>query len=40
MRRRAVRHEDFDVTYKDTEGAHTWIVWREYLNEFLPQLFQ
>lgn len=30
----------FDVVYKETEGAHTWIVWREYLNEFAPQLFQ
>jgi enterochelin esterase family protein len=30
----------FNVTYKETEGAHTWIVWREYLNEFAPQLFQ
>jgi enterochelin esterase-like enzyme len=30
----------FDVVYKETEGAHTWIVWRDYLNEFAPQLFQ
>jgi enterochelin esterase-like enzyme len=30
----------FDVTYKETEGAHTWINWREYLNEFAPMLFQ
>lgn len=30
----------FDVTYRETEGAHTWIVWREYLNEFAPLLFQ
>ena len=30
----------FDVTYKETGGAHTWINWREYLNEFAPQLFQ
>lgn len=29
----------FDVVYKETAGAHTWIVWREYLNEFAPQLF-
>ena len=26
-------------TYRETEGGHTWIVWREYLNEFAPQLF-
>jgi enterochelin esterase family protein len=30
----------FDVVYKETEGAHTWINWRNYLNEFAPQLFQ
>lgn len=30
----------FEPVYKETEGAHTWIVWREYLNEFAPQLFQ
>ncbi|MDP8244161.1 MAG: alpha/beta hydrolase-fold protein [Candidatus Hinthialibacter antarcticus] len=30
----------FDVVYKETEGGHTWINWREYLNEFTPQLFQ
>jgi enterochelin esterase family protein len=30
----------FDVVDQETEGAHTWIVWREYLNEFAQQLFQ
>jgi len=30
----------FDVVYKETEGAHTWINWREYLDEFAPQLFR
>lgn len=30
----------FDVQFKETAGAHTWINWREYLNEFAPQLFQ
>jgi enterochelin esterase-like enzyme len=34
------KKHDFDVVYKETEGAHTWINWREYLNEFAPQLFQ
>ncbi len=29
----------FDVVYKETEGGHTWINWRNYLNEFAPQLF-
>jgi enterochelin esterase family protein len=30
----------FDVVFKETTGAHTWINWRDYLNEFTPQLFQ
>jgi enterochelin esterase-like enzyme len=30
----------FNVVYKETAGGHTWINWREYLNEFAPQLFQ
>jgi enterochelin esterase-like enzyme len=35
-----LKKHQFDVVYKETAGAHTWIVWREYLNEFAPQLFQ
>jgi enterochelin esterase-like enzyme len=35
-----LKKHNFDVVYKETAGAHTWIVWREYLNEFAPQLFQ
>lgn len=31
---------DFDVTYKETEGGHTWINWREYLHEFAQYLFR
>jgi enterochelin esterase-like enzyme len=34
------RKHNFDVVYKETPGAHTWINWRNYLNEFAPQLFQ
>ncbi|SPE29572.1 putative esterase [Candidatus Sulfopaludibacter sp. SbA3] len=26
-------------TFRQSEGAHTWIVWRRYLNEFAPLLF-
>lgn len=29
-----------DVVYKETDGAHTWTNWRNYLNEFAPQLFR
>jgi enterochelin esterase-like enzyme len=27
-------------TFRDTPGAHTWMVWRRYLNEISPLLFQ
>ena len=30
----------FAAEFKETAGAHTWINWRDYLNEFAPQLFQ
>lgn len=30
----------FDVRYDETEGGHTWLVWREYLQQFAPQLFR
>lgn len=30
----------FNVTYKETNGAHTWENWREYLNEFAQLLFK
>lgn len=29
----------FEVVYKETEGGHTWINWRDYLHEFAQQLF-
>jgi enterochelin esterase family protein len=34
------KKHDFDVVYQEGEGGHTWIVWRQYLQEFAPQLFQ
>jgi enterochelin esterase-like enzyme len=30
----------FNVVYRETDGGHTWLKWRDYLNEFAPQLFQ
>ncbi len=30
----------FDPEFHESSGAHTWINWRNYLNEFAPQLFQ
>jgi enterochelin esterase family protein len=35
-----LKKHKFTVAYKESEGAHTWINWREYLNEFAPQLFR
>jgi enterochelin esterase-like enzyme len=28
------------ATFTESPGGHTWINWRNYLNEFVPQLFQ
>ena len=35
-----LKKHGFEVTFKETAGAHTWMNWREYLDEFAPQLFQ
>jgi arabinogalactan endo-1,4-beta-galactosidase len=35
-----LRNHDFDVKWKETEGAHWWRNWRAYLNEFAPLLFR
>jgi enterochelin esterase family protein len=34
------KKHQFDVAYDETAGGHTWIVWRNYLNDFAPKLFQ
>ena len=34
-----LKKHGFDVTYRETEGGHTWLVWRQYLIEFAPLLF-
>jgi len=33
------KKHDFDVIYEETDGAHTWINWRDYLHQFAPMLF-
>ena len=33
------KKQGFDPIYKETDGGHTWINWRNYLSEFTPQLF-
>ena len=35
-----LKKHGFNPTYKESPGGHTWINWRNYLNEFTPQLFQ
>ena len=35
-----LKKHNFSPVFKQTDGGHTWINWREYLNEFAPQLFQ
>lgn len=35
-----LKKHQFDVIYDETAGAHTWLVWREYLHDFAPKLFQ
>ena len=30
----------FSPVYEETDGAHTWINWRDYLSRFAPQLFR
>jgi enterochelin esterase family protein len=36
----ALKSKGFNVTYKETDGGHTWLNWRDYLHEFAPLLFQ
>jgi enterochelin esterase family protein len=35
-----LKKHGFNVVYKESAGGHTWLNWRDYLNEFAPQLFQ
>lgn len=35
-----LKKNGFNVVYRETDGAHTWMVWRDYLNEFAAQLFK
>jgi enterochelin esterase family protein len=35
-----MKKHGFNPVLNETTGAHTWINWRNYLNEFAPQLFQ
>jgi enterochelin esterase-like enzyme len=35
-----LKKHGFEASFQESPGAHTWINWRNYLNEFAPQLFQ
>ena len=35
-----MKKHGFAPVYKETAGGHTWLNWRNYLQEFAPQLFQ
>jgi enterochelin esterase family protein len=35
-----LKKHGFTPISRESEGGHTWINWRNYLNEFAPQLFQ
>ncbi len=35
-----LKERGFRPVSRETDGGHTWINWRNYLNEFAPQLFQ
>jgi len=34
------KHGFENASFKESGGAHTWLNWRDYLNEFTPLLFQ
>ncbi len=35
-----LKKHGFKPVYIESEGAHTWLNWRDYLSTFAPQLFQ
>jgi len=35
-----LKKHGFDPVFQESPGAHTWINWRNYLDQFAPQLFQ
>ncbi len=35
-----LKKHGFDASFHESPGAHTWINWRNYLDQFTPQLFQ
>ncbi|MGA7409312.1 MAG: alpha/beta hydrolase-fold protein [Bryobacteraceae bacterium] len=35
-----LKEHGFQPVFLESAGGHTWLNWRDYLNEFAPQLFQ
>lgn len=35
-----LKSHNWEVNSVETDGGHTWIVWRDYLGQFAPKLFQ
>jgi enterochelin esterase family protein len=35
-----LKKHGFEPEFKETPGAHTWLIWREYLCAFAPRLFK
>ena len=35
-----MKKHNFAAVYEETDGAHTWLNWRDYLVTFAPQLFR
>jgi enterochelin esterase family protein len=35
-----LKKHGFKPVFRESEGGHTWLNWRDYLSEFAPQLFQ
>jgi len=35
-----LKAKQVNLTYRETEGAHVWSVWRDNLNESAPLLFR
>ncbi|MFX0556969.1 alpha/beta hydrolase-fold protein [Maribacter sp. CXY002] len=38
--REELDNQDFEYTYRESTGGHTWTNWRIYLSEFAPMLFK
>ena len=35
-----LKKHGFKPIFIESDGAHTWLNWRDYLSAFAPQLFQ